>query len=153
MGANVKIERLSDVVRKGWQLGVRCPCGHKATLDARALLRLYDQRGWDTRIAFVHEHLPCSRCGRRVARVGISGDIGNDPRPEPLRLGRMREMGMRCIWIDCYCNPKNDAVNVDHLPTDLPVPNVRFHIRCPACDRRPFRTMPNWSELPPVLER
>jgi hypothetical protein len=80
VGANVKVEDLGDIVAKGWQLGIRCRCGRKATISAADTLRWYRCHGWDTRIAFVPAHLWCTRCRGRPCRVGISADT-------PLNLG------------------------------------------------------------------
>lgn len=63
-----------------------------------------------------------------------------------LTLAGMRADGMRSVAYDCLCHPKDDEVNVDHLPADMPVPEVRKHIRCSGCGAVPLRTIPLWKE-------
>lgn len=63
-----------------------------------------------------------------------------------LTLAGIRVQGVHSIAYDCLCRTKDDTVNVDHLPGDIPVPEVRKHIRCGQCGEVPMRTIPLWSE-------
>ena len=65
---------------------------------------------------------------------------------KPLTLAEMRADGVHSVTYDCLCKPANDEVNVDHLPGDMPVPEVRKHIRCSSCGAQPLRTIPLWKE-------
>lgn len=69
---------------------------------------------------------------------------------KPLTLADMRAEGVHSVTIDCPCYPKNDEVNVDHLPGDLAVPEVRKHIAC-VCGKMPLRTIPLWKERTGVV--
>jgi hypothetical protein len=66
----------------------------------------------------------------------------------PMTLGTMREHGVRSI--DAYCEAigcgHSSTLNVDHLPDDLPVPDVSLRLRCSKCGSRSIHTRPNWTE-------
>jgi transposase-like protein len=68
-----------------------------------------------------------------------------------LTLTDMRAEGIHSVSIDCPCCPSPDIVNVDHLRGGMGVPDVRYHVRCPSCGRKPLRSMPNWSERENVV--
>ena len=64
----------------------------------------------------------------------------------PMTLGTMRENGTR--WIEAYCLEiscgDNGLVHVDHLPNDLPVPDIALRLRCLSCGSKNVRTAPAW---------
>lgn len=68
-----------------------------------------------------------------------------------LTLEDMREQGVHSVAYDCLCRPADDEVNVDHLPGDMLVPEVRKHIRCSSCGEHPLRTIPLWKERTGVV--
>jgi hypothetical protein len=55
----------------------------------------------------------------------------------------MREMGLRNVDLDCGCG-RSVTVNVDHLPDEVSVPEIRLLYRCSVCEERPYRSMPDW---------
>lgn len=61
-----------------------------------------------------------------------------------LTLTDMRAEGVHSVSPDCSCG-RNDDINVDHLPGDLAVPDVRKHVRC-ACGKMPVRVIPAWQQ-------
>ena len=69
MGANARIETLTDLIRQNGNVLVACSCGHRSIVDARRLARWYACHGWTTRIAQIGTHLKCSRCGKRPATI------------------------------------------------------------------------------------
>lgn len=77
----------------------------------------------------------------RRARDGSGADI------PPMTLGNMRALGIRRI--DAYCEAPqcwhSAVVDVDHLPDDLPVPNVALRLRCSACGSKRVQTRPDWA--------
>ncbi len=63
-------------------------------------------------------------------------------------LANMREHGVRSVAAECQeigCRHEG-SVNVDHLPADLPVPDVALRLRGSACGSRNVKTIPNWNE-------
>jgi hypothetical protein len=81
-----RLDKIGDYVRHGFDLQVACKCGHKATIDARALDdKLFAQRRNSTMI-LIAPHLKCSKCGRRDVtygptwgqseRINSSGELG-----------------------------------------------------------------------------
>jgi hypothetical protein len=38
------------------------------------------------------------------------------------------------------------VINVDHLPDNLPAPDIALRLRCSACSSKNVRTVPNWNE-------
>jgi len=63
-------------------------------------------------------------------------------------LGNMREHGVRSVVAECHeirCG-HSGSVNVDHLPDDVPVPDVALRLRCSACGSRNVKTIPDWRE-------
>jgi hypothetical protein len=79
MGANKKIEDLADVRRHGFQLGIRCWCGHHGTLDIDETLRWFHCHQWSTSSFACRRHFRCSRCRRKGrVRLGLSADLPVD---------------------------------------------------------------------------
>lgn len=80
MGANKKIETLGDIARHGFQLGIRCRCGHHGTIDIDQTLRWFACHCWPTGIYQCTRHFRCTRCQRkgRIARIGLSSDCPVD---------------------------------------------------------------------------
>jgi len=65
-----------------------------------------------------------------------------------MTLTNMREQEIRdvlayCEATRCY---HSAAVNVDHLPDDLPVPDVALRLVCSQFRSRRIKTIPNWSQ-------
>ena len=50
----------------------------------------------------------------------------------PMDLANMRENGARGVWLYCDCGHQA-CVNVDALPADIYVPDVKHHFRCSKC--------------------
>lgn len=88
MGANKKIEDLGDVARHGFQLGIRCACGHVGTIDIHQTLRWFACHQWSTGEYASRKRFRCTRCRKRgrVVRIGVSADVpvdhGRFPRDE-----------------------------------------------------------------------
>jgi hypothetical protein len=61
-----------------------------------------------------------------------------------LTLTDMRAEGVHSVSLDCSCGAGPD-LNVDHLPGDMAVPDVRKHVRC-VCGKVPVRVIPFWKE-------
>jgi hypothetical protein len=79
MGANKKIEVLSDVSRHGFELGIGCYCGHRSTLHAVNTVRYFQCRCWSTRAFQCLRHFRCTRCGRKGrVRIGLSAGVPVD---------------------------------------------------------------------------
>jgi len=61
-----------------------------------------------------------------------------------MTLGTMRQNGTR--WIEAYCLEiscgDNGLVHVDHLPDDLPVPDIALRLCCLSCGSKNVRTEP-----------
>jgi hypothetical protein len=68
-----------------------------------------------------------------------------NPRDQWLSLASMRESGVHSVSIDCQCG-HSAYVNVDHLDGAIKVPDVWRLYRCSKCQRKPCRSMPDWSE-------
>lgn len=86
MGANKKVEDLSDIARHGFELGVRCWCGHKATLSIGDTVRYFHCRQWPTSTFQCRRHFRCSKCGRKgQVRVGVSAGLVTDHGVYPRR--------------------------------------------------------------------
>jgi hypothetical protein len=69
MGANVKLETVSDVIRNGGNLLVECGCGKRSIVDAVQLDRWFKCHGWATVLSRIGAHLRCSSCRQRPANV------------------------------------------------------------------------------------
>jgi hypothetical protein len=39
------------------------------------------------------------------------------------------------------------VLNADHLPDDLPVPDVALRLKCSRCGSKDIETRPEWREL------
>jgi len=79
VGANTKIESLSDVLRHKMRLTAICRCGHKATLDTEKLYRYYLVRGWDVRKHMLGDHICCSRCRSRPTELRVTHLLPDGP--------------------------------------------------------------------------
>ncbi|AJP72915.1 hypothetical protein [Sphingomonas hengshuiensis] len=86
MGANAKYETLSDIVRKGLNLGVQCGCGNVAVIDAARMERWYMCHMWDKRLHMLRDHLYCLRCGGRPREIRLrpSGQVPTAPNRFPV---------------------------------------------------------------------
>ena len=63
-----------------------------------------------------------------------------------LTLAEMRADGVHSVDLECECG-HSAIVNVDHLPGEMPVPDVRSQgYTCSKCGKRPWRSMPNSLE-------
>lgn len=76
MGANIKLETLSDVTSRGWNLAVLCECGHRSIVDARRMERWYMCFQWNTRWHMLRDHLYCLQCRTCPARVQLRATAG-----------------------------------------------------------------------------
>jgi hypothetical protein len=76
-----------------------------------------------------------------VVQPSRADNKGGDETP-PLTLATMRERGVRSILV--WCNACNhDAIfDADHLPDDLPVPDVALRPRCSECNSKDIATLP-----------
>jgi len=66
----------------------------------------------------------------------------------PMTLANMRANGVRSVAASCQelgCH-RHGVINVDHLPDDLPVPDIALRLRGSACGSKNVKTIPNWSE-------
>ena len=64
----------------------------------------------------------------------------------PMTLANMREHGVRSVAAECQeigCGHEG-SINVDHLPDDVPVPDVALRLRCSRCGSRNVKTIPDW---------
>lgn len=71
MGANLKIETLGDIARRGHNLAVQCGCGHSGVIDAAKMDRWYHCHCWPTQMNRLRDHLYCLRCGGRPTQVHL----------------------------------------------------------------------------------
>jgi hypothetical protein len=63
---------------------------------------------------------------------------------KPMDLDNMRSLGV--TRIDVYCGCGHQAtIDVSDLPGTLPVPDVKFRMRCSKCGKRPNETRPDWT--------
>lgn len=62
-----------------------------------------------------------------------------------LTLADMRADGVHSISLYCDCGHSAD-VNVDNLPGDIPVPEVKRLFKCSECGKKPHQSMPLWRE-------
>ena len=74
MGANIRLRRLSDYVRRDANLQVACTCGHVSVLDADKLRRWFFCHGWNDALEVVGAHLRCSTCRGRQTRLSPTPD-------------------------------------------------------------------------------
>lgn len=79
MGANRKIETLTDLTRYDSNVRAVCRCGRKGVIDGRKLSRYFFVRRWDTRVHMVGGHLRCSNCGARPVQIGFCHDKPTGP--------------------------------------------------------------------------
>ena len=66
----------------------------------------------------------------------------------PMTLANMRQNGARFVEAWCYergCH-HHAVIDVGHLPTDTPVPDIALRLRCSACGSKHVRTVPAWSQ-------
>ncbi len=65
-----------------------------------------------------------------------------------MTLANMRELGMQSVAVQCEqigCAHEG-SINVDHLPDDVPVPDVALRLHCLSCGSHNVKTAPNWNE-------
>lgn len=74
------VRSLADFIRHGFDVDVACECGHKATLDAHEVYRIFEAKGWSTSmegacwLPSVQARFRCVKCGRVGAKqVGPRG--------------------------------------------------------------------------------
>jgi hypothetical protein len=60
----------------------------------------------------------------------------------PLMLATIRERGVRSILVWCNACNYGAISNADHLPDDLPVPDVALRMRCSECSSKNIATFP-----------
>lgn len=65
-----RLDKISDYRRHGFNLQVRCSCGHKATIDAGALTEKLHKQRRSLMMMFVEPMLRCSKCGRKDVTYG-----------------------------------------------------------------------------------
>ena len=63
----------------------------------------------------------------------------------PMDLANMRENGARSVWLYCDCGHQA-SVNVDTLPGEVYVPDVRLRCRCSQCGHHPRMSQPDWRD-------
>jgi hypothetical protein len=68
-----------------------------------------------------------------------------------MTLGKMREAGIRSVYVECMACDREATVNVDRLPDYVPVPDVALVMKklcCAACGTRGERlhVRPEWAE-------
>lgn len=69
MSANHRFETLAEIAGSGSNIHARCACGHAGVIDGRRLARYFFVRRWNGRKHMIGDHLRCSICGQRPARV------------------------------------------------------------------------------------
>ena len=47
----------------------------------------------------------------------------------------------------CEACGQHAVLNADHLPADLPVPDVALRLKCSRCGSKDIETRPEWREL------
>ena len=65
----------------------------------------------------------------------------------PLTLATMRSYGVRSILAWCNACSHYADLNADHLPNELPVPDVALRLKCSKCGSKDIETRPEWREL------
>lgn len=84
---------------------------------------------------------------RHLRHLRHAYDVDDSEIP-PMRLGKMREHGVRSVAMHCQdigCG-HSGSLNVDSMPDDLRVPDVALLLRCSACGSRTVKTEPDWKE-------
>ena len=79
MGADIRLRRLSDYVRREANLQVVCTCGHVSVLDTEKLRRWFFCHGWYDALEVVAVHLRCSACRGRPIRLRPTPDSPTGP--------------------------------------------------------------------------
>ncbi|WP_185829133.1 hypothetical protein [Sphingomonas ginkgonis] len=79
MGANTRLDSLSDLVRRKANLRVEChTCDKVSVIDAARFNRFCLVRQWSTQLGQLGTRLRCARCGARPGRLGATPE-----KPEP----------------------------------------------------------------------
>jgi len=64
-------DTIYDFARHGYAMEVLCSCGHKGVLDPRMVVDRFTRERWATNsLDTAGDHLRCSRCNGRPARIG-----------------------------------------------------------------------------------
>ena len=79
MGANTRLDRLSDYERHRANVLVVCGCGHRGVLDAGKLRRWFFCHRWNDAIEVLGAHLRCSVCLGRPAMIRATNDRPDRP--------------------------------------------------------------------------
>ena len=64
-----------------------------------------------------------------------------------ITLGQMRKNGGRMVEATCLACGHRDAVAVDSLPDEMPIPHVADKLRCSECQSKKINTKANLSGL------
>ena len=65
----------------------------------------------------------------------------------PLMLATMRGHGVRSVRAWCGACGHHAIPNSDHLPDDLPAPDVALRLRCSKCGSKHIGTRLDWREM------
>ena len=84
MGANTRLDRLSDYQRHSANVLVVCGCGHRGMLDTGKLRRWFFCHRWNDAIEVLGAHLRCSMCLGRPVRIRATPE--RPDRPEWMAL-------------------------------------------------------------------
>jgi hypothetical protein len=64
-----------------------------------------------------------------------------------ITLGQMRKNGGRMVEATCLACGHRDAVAVDSLPDEMPIPHVADKLRCSECQSKKIYTKANlWAD-------
>jgi hypothetical protein len=78
-------------------------------------------------------------CHRSLSAVGLQTPW--------MTLGQMRKNGGRMVEATCLACGHRDAVIVDSLPDEMPIPYVADKLRCSECRSKKIHTKANlWAD-------
>lgn len=81
MGMNIKMETVSDIARKRFNVACRCGrCGHKAVVDGLKLARWFHYHMWSSHIDEIARRVRCSKCRAKVPDVTITTALPSNPK-------------------------------------------------------------------------
>ncbi|MFC7537847.1 hypothetical protein ACFQPG_10790 [Sphingomonas sp. GCM10030256] len=91
MGANTRLDGLSDLVKHKANLRVTCrTCDKVSVVDAQRFNRYCLLRCWNTQIEALGQRLVCSRCGARAPHLKATRERpGPDPFPKDERAWKL----------------------------------------------------------------